>query len=109
MTNARLAAMDARFRARALAMGQADRAEYRASPTATPVPDCIVLVDRQVKQSDGMGGVVFIANCVRITAFRDQIPDQPPIGALFTIGAETWRVKQYETGDESRWRLLCPA
>lgn len=109
MTNSRLAAMDARFRARALATGQADIAEYRASPSATPVPDCIVLVDRQVKQSDGMGGVVFIANCVRITAFRDQIPVQPPIGALFVVGGETFRVKQYEAGDESRWRILCPA
>lgn len=109
MTNAFLAEFDAIAREAFGDAGMADRAEYRASPSATPVPDCIVLIDRQVKQSDGMGGVVFIANCVRITAFRDQIPGQPPIGALFTVGTETFRVKQYEVGDESRWRVLCPA
>lgn len=108
MTNAHLAAMDRRYYQRELAMGRASAGGYRPSKTDS-LEDCVVIIDRTVERSDGLGGVTLIGNQVRVTAFHDHVPARPPAGAQFVVGDETFTVAEIERADESRWVCLCRA
>ncbi|MBN8740731.1 MAG: hypothetical protein BGP24_14625 [Lysobacterales bacterium 69-70] len=102
MTNAFLAEFDALAREAFADAGMADRAEYRASPSATPVPDCIVLVDRGMQD---VGDAATVKNpLITITAFRDQIGSAPVVNqASFEIGVERFVVVGIaDNSDESR-------
>jgi hypothetical protein len=82
MTNSRLAAMDKRFRERALATGGADAAQFRLTTRDDPV-DCIVLVDRGMLD---VGNDARTANAqVAITVFRDQVPEVRLNKSMVTI------------------------
>lgn len=102
MSNAFLSEFDALARAAFVDAGMADRAEYRASPTATPVVDCVVLVDRGMQD---VGDQARAKNpLITITAFRDQIGGVPAVNAAsFAVGAESFLVVGIaDNSDESR-------
>lgn len=108
MTNSFLAEFDAIAVDAFLAEGMADAAQYRSTKSAPLVP-CLLIIDRTVERSDGLGGVTLIGNQIRVTAFHEHVPARPPAGAQFVVGDETFTVAEIERADESRWVCLCRA
>jgi hypothetical protein len=107
MTNSRLAQMDRRYWQRQLAIDNAVAGEiYRAKP-GDALSYCVVIVNREVVESDEFGGTIIVANAVEVTAFREHIAARPPLGAQFVVGAEVFTVGKMKKADESRWVALC--
>jgi hypothetical protein len=107
MTNARLAQMDRRFWQRQLAIGNAVSGEIYRARASDALSYCVVIVNREVVETDEFGGAIIVANAVEVTAFREHIAARPPINAQFVVGDEVFTVGKIKKADESRWVAVC--
>lgn len=93
-----LRALDAELMAAFTSAGLADAATY-TQVGGSPL-SCSVYVDRGVT-FQGFDGTVR-NDAVTITAFLDEIAEVPKRGALFAVGAVTYKVDAVTAKDESR-------
>lgn len=94
-----LRAMDAALMEAFSAAGLADAAVFTQQGGGSPTA-CSVYVDRGVSYQ-GFDGTVR-NDAVSLTAFLDEIGEVPKRGALFVVGATTFKVDQVSNKDESR-------
>jgi hypothetical protein len=94
-----LRALDAELMAAFTSAGLADAATFIQYGSGSPT-SCSVYVDRGVT-FQGFDGTVR-NDAVTITAFLDEIAEVPKRGALFAVGAVTYKVDAVTAKDESR-------
>lgn len=94
-----LRALDASLMAAFSAAGLADAATFTQYGGGSPT-SCSVYIDRGVS-FQGFDGTVR-NDAVTVTAFLDEIAEVPKRGALFVVGATTFKVDQVSNKDESR-------